>query len=179
MTWEWRTYRADNTFWIRERGDDTTRIVTTYNQLGAVTGTRPFTAAEGAAADQAAATAAQGVVQTTLAADTAADLAKLTAAITALATLLADDTTVGSIRNAIGPAGAVAGTGSLRALKAQTNANVVLAASIKALIDRCIDLAQRQIDDSQATRRIARQTLRLAKILVGDYTTADVGVDIP
>ena len=43
---------------IRERGDDATRTVTTYDETGAVS-TRPYTAEENAAADAAAAQAAQ------------------------------------------------------------------------------------------------------------------------
>ena len=75
----------------------------------------------------------------------------------------------------MGPAGAAAGTGSLRALKAQTNTAVVTAASVKALIDLNITLAQRSIDDAQAGRMVAHQTLRLARAMVGDYTSTDVG----
>ena len=48
----------------------------------------------------------------------------------------------------------------------------------RALADLIIDIAQRAIDDAQATRRIARQTLRLARAMVGDYTSADVGGDL-
>ena len=40
---------------LRERRDDTTRTVTTYNAAGTLTGTRPYTTAENAAADAAAA----------------------------------------------------------------------------------------------------------------------------
>ena len=97
----------------------------------------------------------------------------------ALRRLLDPDTAAGSIRQIIGPSGATAGTGNLRALKAQTNTVVVNAASIKGLIDQVINLAQRSIDGDQATRRVARQTLRLAKAMVGDYSTADVGADTP
>ena len=79
----------------------------------------------------------------------------------------------------MGPGGATAGTGSLRALKAQTNTTVVNAASIKGFIDQVINLAQRSIDGDQATRRVARQTLRLALAMVGDYSSADVGADTP
>ena len=158
--------------------DDTARTVTTYDAAGTVTSTRPYTAAEHTAADIAAQAAAQAAVQSTLAADTTADLTKLRASIDALAVLLGDEATANSLRAIIGPTGAAAGTGSLRALKAQTNANVVLAASIKGLIDLSITLAQRQIDAAQADRRIARQTLRLARAMVGDYGTADVGSDI-
>lgn len=129
---------------------------------------RPWTVDEVAARAQAASAA-------TLTADTTADLTKLREAIDALAVLLADDTTAGSIRAVMGPAGAAAGTGSLRALKAQTNTAVVTAASVKALIDLNITLAQRSIDDAQAGRRVARQTLRLARAMVGDYTSTDVG----
>jgi hypothetical protein len=39
---------------IRERGDDTTRTVTTYDASGTATSTRPYTADENAAADAAA-----------------------------------------------------------------------------------------------------------------------------
>ena len=110
--------------------------------------------------------------------DTAADdEAKIAQAIAGLLTLLGDDTVTGSIRAIMGPSSATAGTGSLRALRAQTNTNVVSAASIKALIGLTIDLAQRVIDDARATRRIARQTLRLARLSTGDYSTADVGTD--
>lgn len=42
-----------------ERADDNTRTVTTYDETGAVTGTRPYTAEENAAADAAVADAAR------------------------------------------------------------------------------------------------------------------------
>ena len=168
-----------------ERSDDITRTVTMWDATGTLIPStpdapnpRPYTDTENAATDAAAVAAAKAAVAAQLQADTTADLDKLRQSIDALAVLLADDTTVGSIRATIGPTAATAGTGSLRALKAQTNANVVLAASIKALIDRCIDLGKCQIDDAQATRRIARQTLRLARQMVGDFPTADVGSDI-
>lgn len=134
--------------------------------------TETWTARAKTQAELDAATAAANAA--TLRADTTADLAKLSQSIDALAVLLADDTTTGSIRAVMGPAGAASGTGSLRALKAQTNTAVVSAASIKGLIDRTLDLAQRAVDDAQATRRIARQTLRLARDMVGDYSSADV-----
>lgn len=92
--------------------------------------------------------------------------------------LLGDDTQAGSIRSIVGPSGATAGTTSLRALRAQSNTAVINAASIKALIGLTIDLAQRVIDDAQATRKIARQTLRLARLATGDHSTADVGADV-
>lgn len=41
-----------------------------------------------------------------------------------------------------------------------------------------INLSQLVIDDAQATRSIARQTLRLARAIVGDYSSADVGSDL-
>jgi hypothetical protein len=130
---------------------------------------RPWTVDE-LAARTAAANAA------TIQADTTADLANLTQAIADLAILLEGDATVGSIRNLMGPSGAAAGTGNLRALAAQSNTAVINAASIKALIRVNIDLAQLSINDVQATRRVARQVLRLAKALVGDYSSADVGM---
>lgn len=124
------------------------------------------------AAEARAATVAQ------LTTDAAVDEAKIVQAIADLHTLLGDDTTAGSIRAIMGPSTATAGTTSLRALRQQSNTNVVSAASIKALIGLTIDLAQRVIDDAQVTRRIARQTLRLARLATGDYSTADVGADV-
>ena len=113
---------------------------------------------------------ATATVEEQLVADTKADLENLKSAITALGTLLADETTVGSLRSIIGPTGATAGTGSLRALrKLETDANAT------ALIGMVITLAQRTIDDAAATRKIARQVLRLAKVMAGDTTSADVG----
>ena len=53
MSWT----KAQNSV-IRERGDDTTRTVTTYDAAGAVLTTRPYTPAENAADDAAAAEAA-------------------------------------------------------------------------------------------------------------------------
>ena len=164
-------------------GDSVKREVTYYLadgktlDLSVSPNPRPYTAAENAAADAYAAQAAAQAVQTQLTTDTSADLAKLRASIDALAVLLGDEATTNSLRAIIGASGATAGTGSLRALKAQTAANVVTAASIKALIDLVISLAQRTIDAAQADRRIARQTLRLARQMVGDFSTADVGSD--
>lgn len=132
---------------------------------------RPWTQAE---LDQ----QARQAVATQLVTATSTDLTKLNDAITALATLLADDTVAGSLRAIMGPSTAAAGTTTLRALKAQSNTAVVAAASIKGLINCCIDVCQRVIDGDQASRRVARQTLRLARQMAGDYTSAHVGLDI-
>ena len=107
----------------------------------------------------------------------AADLPKLSAAITKQAVLLGDAATAGSIRQIMGTAEDQPGTTSLRALRAQTNANVIAAASIKALIGFVIDLAQRQIDDAQAGRTVARQVLREARLSSGALDSADVGAE--
>lgn len=131
---------------------------------------RPWTSDELAAQSQQA-------VSATLATDTEADLVKIQAAVDALAVLLGDAATVGSVRAVMGTSTDAAGTGTLRALGKQSNTAVVTAASIKGLIDRCLDLAQRVIDTDQATRKIARQTLRLAKLTVSDLSSADVGAD--
>ena len=147
----------------------------TYTRNGATViqtwTTRPWTADELAAQSQQA-------VAGTLTADTKTDLDKIAKAIADLATLLGDAATVGSVRAVMGTSTDAAGTGTLRALRAQTNTDVVTAASIKALIRLVIDLAQRVIDTDQATRKIARQTLRLAKLTVGDLSSADVGADL-
>lgn len=177
MSYQHRVYRPDATFWVSEFRDDAARTVTTYNATGAVTSTRPYTAAENADADERAAGETRAAVAAALAADATADEAKITQAIEDLLVLLADGTQAGSIRAIIGPSTATAGTTSLRALRQQSNTAVVSAASIKAFIGLTIDLAQRVIDDAQATRKVARQTLRLARLATGDYSTADVGAD--
>ena len=162
----------------RREGSDESRTVTTYDDKGKITGTRPYTSAENAAADAQAAHQAQAQVAATLTADTLTDEAKIKQAIGKLATLLGAATVPGSIRATIGPDTATAGTTSLRALKAQSNTVVVTAASIKALIGLTIDALQLVIDETQATRRIARQTLRLARLQTGNYASADVGADV-
>ena len=172
------TYETFTNGILRERRDDTTRTVTTYDENGAVTSTRPYTTAENAAADAAAAQAALAASAAQLTTDATADEAKIVQAIADLLTLLGDDTTAGSIRAIMGPSNATAGTTSLRALRQQSNTAVVSAASIKAFIGLTIDLAQRVIDDARATRKIARQTLRLARLATGDHSSADVGSDV-
>ena len=159
---------------LRERWDDSARTVTTWDVAGTLTGTRPYTAAENAAADA----QAQAQVAATLTADTLTDEAKIKQAIGKLATLLGAATVPGSLRAVMGETTAPAGTTSLRALKAQSNTVVVTAASIKALIGLTIDALQLVIDETQATRRIARQTLRLARLQTGNYASADVGADV-
>lgn len=178
MSYQHRTYRPDGTWWVDWFADDTTRTVTTYDDAGIVTGTTAYTAAQNTAADALAAQHASATVQAALTANTTADLDKLAQAITDLTTLLGDEATAGSIKAIIGPTGATAGTSSLRAIKAQTNAAIVTAASITGIVNRCLDLAQATRDEARATRRIARQTLRLAKQMVGDFSAADVGVDL-
>ena len=163
---------------LAERWDDAARTVTTYGATGQVTGTRPYTAQENADADERAAGETRAAVAATLAADATADEAKITQAIEDLRALLGNDTQAGSIRAIIGPSTATAGTTSLRALRQQSNTAVINAASIKALIGLTINLAQLVIDDAQATRKVARQTLRLARLATGDHSSADVGADV-
>ena len=170
-----RNYHMDGT--LRERWDDGSRIVTTYDETGAVTNTRPYWPDENVAADARAAAEKVRAVEATLTADTISDLKQIEAAIAKLATLLGPTTTVGSIRATIGATTDPAGTTSLRALKAQSNTAVITAASIKALIGLVIDALQLVIDGDQATRKVARQTLRLVKLQAGDLTSADVGAD--
>ena len=52
----WQLYQGSV---LREHGDDATRTVTTYDESGAVTSTRPYTAEENAAVDAALADAAK------------------------------------------------------------------------------------------------------------------------
>lgn len=101
------------------------------------------------------ATRAAQQVQEQLATDTTADLGKLEQAIKDLATLLGDNTTAGSIRSWKAPI---------------TNNSTLTGAQGKQLADLLIS-------EAQATRRIARQTLRLARSMVGDYSSADVGTE--
>ncbi len=60
---------------------------------------------------------------------------------------------------------------------AQTNANIVTAASLKGLADLLISLVQLDIVQARETRRLARQVLRLSRVQTGVPTSADVGTD--
>lgn len=86
--------------------------------------------------------------------DVAANEYVIRDAINKLATLLGDNTTAGSIRE-----------------WRSTVTNTYDAATIKALADILIMQARQ-------TRRIARQTLRLARLVTKDYSPVDVGTDI-
>lgn len=83
--------------------------------------------------------------------NTTADLVKLKTAIDELQTLLGDNTVVGSIRKWRGEVTNTYSRDSQRAL------------------------ADLLINQTQANRRVARQVLRLAKNMVGDFESADVG----
>jgi hypothetical protein len=102
------------------------------------------------------AAALEGDIAQQLQQDTAADLTKLRDAIDQLATLLGNNTTAGSIRSWKSPI---------------TNNDTLTGAQGKALADLLIS-------EAQATRRIARQVLRLARSMVGDYSSSDVGSDM-
>ena len=86
--------------------------------------------------------------------DVAADELVIKNAILKLTTLLGDNTTAGSIRE-----------------WRSTVTNTYDAATIKALADILIMQARQ-------TRRIARQTLRLARLVTKNYIPVDVGTDI-
>ena len=86
--------------------------------------------------------------------DVSADELKIQDAIAKLSTLLGDNTTAGSIRE-----------------WRSTVTNTYDAATIKALADVLIMQARQ-------TRRIARQTLRLARLVTKNYSSVDVGTDI-
>lgn len=58
MSYQHREYQPDGTYWVSLFRDDQSRTVTTYDESGAVTSTRPYTADENAAADAAIAEAA-------------------------------------------------------------------------------------------------------------------------
>ena len=58
MSYQHRIYRPDGTYWVSEFRDDTARTVTTYDETGAVTSTRPYAEDENAAVDAAQADAA-------------------------------------------------------------------------------------------------------------------------
>lgn len=109
---------------------------------------RPWTAEELAAREQQA-------NQQALTTGTTTDLSKVRDAIDKLAILLADNTTSGSIRAWKQPI---------------TNAQTLTGAQGKALADLLIGHAQ-------ATRKIARQVMRLAKLQVGDLGSVDVGAE--
>lgn len=159
------------------RPADTTTTAYDY-KVDLVSGvpTEVYTPRAKTAAEQAA-DAAQAV-RTTLLADSTADLSKLDAAIAQLGVLLSDAATAGSIRQTMGRTTDPAGVTSLRAWKSQTAANIVTSASLKGLADLLIAVCQRQIDVAQATRKVARQVARNARLSTGTLTSADVGADI-
>ena len=72
MSYQHREYRPDGSWWVSRFEDDQARTVTTYDETGAVTSTRPYTADENAAAD---ATVADAVTLT----DVLARLARIEA----------------------------------------------------------------------------------------------------
>lgn len=148
----WTQY-VDGNGTRRQWWDDATRTYREYDAAGVETLARPYTAQENTHADQRAADAQRAAVEAQLEADTSTDLTNLRASIDALALLLGDNATAGSIR----------------AWKAPITNNATLTgAQAKALADLLIDAVQQE-------RKIARQVLRLAKNMVGDYTDADVG----
>lgn len=108
---------------------------------------------------------------------TTGDLTKLTNAIGKQAILLGDATVEGSIRKIVGTTEDPAGLTPLRAIKSQTNAAVVTAQSIKALIGCVIDLAQLGVINTQQDRVVARQLMRLSKLTTGALDSADVGAE--
>ena len=139
----------NNILW---QADDATRTVTDYATNPPTS--RPYTAAENTAADRQAADAARRAVAGQLVTDTTADLTKLQQAITDLAVLLGDNTTAGSLRQ-----------------WRSSVTNQYSAATLRALADLVIT-------EAQVTRRVARQTLRLARQMAGDYSSANMGTDI-
>ena len=60
----------------------------------------------------------------------------------------------------MGPSDATSGTGSLRAIRAMTNADVLSGSVIKALAGHMITLAQLQIDQAQALKLAVRAASR-------------------
>lgn len=96
----------------------------------------------------------QEAVRGSLITGTMSDLGKIKLAIERLSTLLGDNLTVGSLRQ-----------------WKTTVSNPPTAAQVK-------DLAELMITNTQVTRQIARQTLRLAKDVVKKYDSAYVGTEL-
>jgi hypothetical protein len=135
-----------------ETWDDVARVYTLRDGTGAVVLSRAYTDDENAAIDARLTASAAEDVTEALTAGAVADTDKVEQAISDLAVLLGDATTFGS----------------LRAWKAQPNADIPTPQSLKALVDL-------MVTEAQATRRVARQTLRLVRLVTGDTSTADVG----
>lgn len=75
----------------------------------------------------------------------------------------------------IGTTSDPAGTTTLRAILAQTNANMTSAATIKALTRLTIDGVQADRDTDRAVAELTRAALRLARLATGAVDTANVG----
>lgn len=137
-----------------EKGDDETRRVTYYNDEGVLIGEADYTDEQNAEADAAVQAANALAVSTTLVVDAVNDFSNIEQAITDLKQLLGDNTTEGSIR-------------SWRS--SLTNSYEVA---------RFRELADLLIKQSRANRRVARQTLRLARLVTQQLDSSDVGDDI-
>lgn len=75
---------------------------------------------------------------------------------------------IARLKTVIGSGTDTAGTTTLQALKAMSNTNLMTGSSIKALIDLILDI-------TRATKDVARQTVRLAKLETGELDSADSG----
>ena len=133
---------------------DTTRTVTTYDEEGNVTSTRPYTEAENAAADAAALIAAEQANAATLTTDAGTDLPKIEQAIADTLALLGPNDQEGSIRHH--RTTVLTNQYSVGAQRAQDDLILALAVVV---------------------RRLSRQVARLTRLQAGHLDTANVGED--
>lgn len=144
-----------------ERNDDT-RLVSVFDlQTGLLVPSteiepnpRPYNDEENKYADLFASMMSREQVKIQLSADVDADEAKLEATIASLATLLGTNTTAGSIRE-------------WRSILTSTYS-----------LDAQRAIADLLIEQAKQTRRIARQTLRLARLVTDKLESSNVGEDL-
>ena len=154
MSYKHREYREDGTFWVSAFRDDDTRTVTTYDESGNVTATRPYTEAENAAADAAAQAAALQANAVTLTTDAGTDLPKIEQAIADTLALLGPNDQAGSIRHH----------------RTTVLTNQYSVGAQRAQDDLILSLAV-------VVRRLSRQVARLTRLQAGYLDTANVGED--
>lgn len=147
--------------------DDATRTVHDYSTGQDVA--RPYTAAENAAADARAAKAAITTNEATIQTQVAEQVVALTVALDTI------KATRGAKKSIIGSGTDPAGTTTLQAWRNQTAANVVTAASVKALAKLVIDSIQADRDTDKALIDAQRALIRLSRLTARVLDSAGSG----
>ena len=159
MILEHRVYRPDNTSWLQERTDDTTRTITVWDEAGTVLSVTPYTAEQNAEADRRAAEEAATANSATLTAEVQAQVDALLASIAALKATRGETTDP-------------AGTNTLRAIKNTQNStiNANPAQYLMGVVNAALATDKALIDAERAV-------IRLSRIVGHSLASTDSGTD--